>query len=168
MKVKLFFFLVFWLLFSCTKDKTPVPPQPQEEPTKYEKIIGTYRVYDADFKFLYDLTITHSRTVTASGYILDSLHYTDFDGQFSFSTLQSSPTNPESYYISIGYHNLLIDSLDNRWKIIFGYDSSGTFNNVFHNDTIKLIYRKTNINYWIEDAVPYLDTLIKQIAVKQH
>ena len=29
-------------------------------------------------------------------------------------------------------------------------------------------YSLTNIKYWIEDAAPYLDTVITQVAVKQH
>jgi hypothetical protein len=168
--MKILIYLIFYcflgLVVSCTKGKVPQTLSP-DETTKYEKIKGVYKVYDCDFNYLHNLTIAHAHTLSSNGFILDSLYFNGFDGQFCFSVLQSSPTNPESYFISLGYHNMLIDSLGNRWKIIAEYDANGIFNNVYHKDTIKLIYRKTNINYWIEDATPYLDTIIKQVAVKQ-
>lgn len=58
MRIKLFFFLITLILFSCTKDKTPLPTTPTE-PTKWEKITGNYKVYDTLGIYLYNMEIIH-------------------------------------------------------------------------------------------------------------
>nr|WP_294858082.1 hypothetical protein [uncultured Fluviicola sp.] len=147
------------LFFSCTKEKTPtVTPPP--EPTKWEKIAGHYKVYDTTGVYLYEMDLIHVNEQN------DSLRFENFDGEFTFTVKQLYPS-PANFpmCISIGGHDTLFDSNSKRWKLSAGI--SEEYNN-FKNDTIRLNFQKTNINYYIEDVTPYYAYDCKQIAVKQH
>lgn len=147
------------IFLGCKKDKVQTIPVP--EPTKWELISGTYKVYDTVGVYLYDMNIVH---VPSEAENIDSLRFENFDGEFTFTSKQ---TNAANFYwsASIGGHDTLLDSNGKRWKL------SGSLYedyNTFDNDTIRLRFQKTNINYWIEDVVPYYACDCKQIAVKQH
>jgi len=151
----------FLIITSRNKDKTPVINP--TEPTKWEKISGEYKVYDTTGVFLYDMKITHPINTHNN---IDSLFFENFDGQFNISAQQPFPGSNPEYYITFGYHPLLYDSLNNRWKILDAFDD--IFNNTLINDTIRMYFRKTNINYYLQDLVPYYECYCKQIAVKQN
>ncbi|AEA42126.1 hypothetical protein [Fluviicola taffensis] len=68
-------------------------------------------------------------------------------------------------YLRIGGGDTLFDTNTKRWKISSGINN---YYNNWYNDTIPLRFTKTNINYWIEDMMPYYSCDCKQIAVKQH
>jgi hypothetical protein len=157
---------ILLLNIGCSKDKVPLP-EPPPELTKYEKIVGTYNVYDTIGNFLYKINLGHSDSLFDNGTLIDSIHYYGFEGQFNFSESQGTPYYPVNYFLYIGYHGPLYDTLNKRWKIIGHYDPNGIYDNTFHDDTIRMIYRKININYWIEDATPYKDTIVKIVAIKQ-
>ncbi|MFT5778162.1 MAG: hypothetical protein ACI837_001118 [Crocinitomicaceae bacterium] len=146
------------LLLGCKKDKVPIPVP--LEPSKWELISGEYKVYDTLGAFLYDLNIIH---IYSEMNDLDSLRFENFDGEFTFTVKQINPSN-YPMYTSLGSHDTLYDSQMHRWKIGSGVEED--YNQLI-NDTIKLWFQKTNINYWIEDVVPYFACDCKQIAVKQ-
>jgi hypothetical protein len=147
------------ILFSCTKKKTPVPAIP--EPTKWEKIAGHYKVYDTTGVYLYDMNLVHTHNDITNR---DSIRFENFDGEFIF-TAQQIEANNLPMYIRIGGGDPLYDSNNKRWKLSAGI--SDYYNN-WHNDTIRLRFNKTNINYYISDVTPYYACDCKQIAVKQH
>jgi len=154
------------LATACTKDKAPIPSTPvSSTPSKWELIPGNYKVYDTVGVFLYDMEIAHSVGTSMSGNSLDSLIFTNFDGNFNFSALQSmnflSPNN-----ITIYHHIELHDSIDNRWNI-YDLGSDNTYNN-YRNDSIVLYFRKQNMPYWLNDGTTYYNGKRKHIAVKQH
>ncbi len=164
MRIKLFFFLAFGfgVLFSCTKDKIPTPP----ELTKWEKIAGNYKVYDTLGIYLYDMEIVHIYNDSAK---IDTLVYLNLNDRFEiFSRQYFLPNNVNPFSISIGPEDPIFDKQNNRWDLFPLGDYPTESFNVWKNDTIIMKYRLTNIKYWIEDATPYLDTIIKQVAVKQH
>lgn len=146
---------------ACTKEKVPLPPEPVE-PTKWEKIAGNYKVYDTLGNFLYEMNIAH---IFSSELNVDSLYFQNMDGNFSFGEQQPYFGFPDLNFFRFGYHELLSDSLNNRWKMIEVGDLP--YNN-YYDDTIRLKFRLTNINYYLEDLTPYKDTIKFQIAVKQH
>ena len=162
----LLLFTLFQLIFGCTKDKVPLP-EPPPELTKYEKIAGTYNVYDTVGNFLYQMELTHSVNYISSYSKIDSIHFVGFEDQFNFNTSQGMMVNPITYDLHIGPDGPVFDSLDNRWRIYTHYDPSGIYDNTYRNDTIRMIYRKINILYWLEDLTPYKDTIIKIVAIKQ-
>ncbi|MGV3613405.1 MAG: hypothetical protein ACO1N0_20775 [Fluviicola sp.] len=146
------------IIFSCTKEKTPVPVTP--EPTLWENVNGHYKVYDTTGAYLYDMDIVN---IHVNEYT-DSLRFENFDGEFTFTTIQSYP-NLYPTSVRIGGGDTLYDSNNKRWKL---YGPSYLDNNNFNNDTLKLRFNKTNINYYILDITPYYACDCKQIAVKQH
>ncbi len=148
---------------SCKKEvKGPdLPPFP----TKWDFIAGTYKVYDTVGVYLYEMTLTYKEGPADQwGVKDDSLIFQNFDGEFHFTTKQVNFSNTP-FYVRIGGHDTLYDSQSKRWKI-----SSGAVEdfNQFQNDTIKLFFQKTNINYYLSDLTPYYSCDCKQIAVKQH
>lgn len=143
-------------LVGCTKDKVPLPP----EPTKLEKFAGDYKVYDTLGSYLYDMRLV---AIDNDGTNYDSIRFENFDGEFTFTTKQENFGN-YPMYVRIGAHSLLVGNQGNRWQL-FSTNWEG-YNN-WENDTIKIRFEKTNINYWIEDVVPYFACDCKQIAVKQ-
>src|SRR5690606_24612816 len=111
--------------------------------------------------FLYEMDLVHVPAVD-NDYV-DSLRFENFDGEFTFTTKQEVFGNLPNY-VAIGFNPILYDNQGNRWKI--GSNLDEYYNN-FRNDTIPLRFQKTNINYYLEDLVPYYACDCKQIAVKQ-
>lgn len=151
---------VFIAGVSCTKEKTPVPVVP--ELTLWQRVAGNYKVYDTTGVYLYDMNIVHIHVNDQ----VDSLRFENFDGEFTFTTKQSSP-NPSNYpnYVRIGVHNPIYDSNSKRWQL---GGAAYTYYNSYHNDTLPLRFQKTNIAYYISDVTTYYACDCKQIAVKQH
>jgi len=154
------FFTTFLILLGCKKDSIPYS-ESKPEPTKWELITGNYKVYDTLGLYLYELDISHVFNELDN---VDLLEFENFDGEFSMSGVQSNFSNLPMY-VAIGTHNPIMDIQGNRWKI-----SAGLFEeyNQLINDTIKLRFQKTNINYYIQDLVPYYSCDCIQVAVKQH
>ncbi|MDR0802358.1 hypothetical protein [Fluviicola sp.] len=146
-------------LFACAKKKVPAVPAPPE-PTLWEKVNGHYKMYDTTGVYLYDMNIVHIHVNDQ----VDSLRFENFDGEFTFTTLQST-LNFYSTSIGIDGGDTLYDLNHKRWKL---YGPSYLDYNNFINDTIKLRFNKTNINYYIMDVTPYYACNCKKIAVKQH
>ncbi|MNJ86514.1 hypothetical protein D3C87_40140 [compost metagenome] len=147
------------MFFSCTKEKTPTPVTP--EPTKWEKIAGSYKVYDTTGVYLYDMNLIHIHNDATNR---DSIRFENFDGKFTFTT-QQEEFNNYPMYVAIGFHNPIFDTNSKRWQLGGGADS---YYNSYNNDTIPLKFQMTNINYYISDITPYYACNCKQIAVKQH
>jgi hypothetical protein len=158
------FILPLFLLVACSKDKVPVPTI--VEPTKWELIPGDYDVFTENSDYLYSMTLNYIKVPMPNGSHKDSLVFSNFDGQFNFGSLQDLSDISKPYYITVGQQSELHDSLGKRWKIYSDWENSTS--NMFSNDTIYLSFVKTNINYWIEDLVPFYECHCKQIAVKQH
>jgi hypothetical protein len=157
-----YFVLLFLILYSCTKDKTPLPLEPPE-PTKWELITGSYKVYDTTGFFLYNMSINYIHNPNNN---TDTLAYQNLDNNFNVNSRQLNfGSNVSKYFITVGPKDTLFDKQNRKWKLLAIAD---TMFNTFKNDTIKLKFRITNINYWMLDAVPYCDTTKIQIAVKQH
>lgn len=153
--------VVMWFT-SCEKE-VPVITPPEIDKWELRSVIaGDYKVYDTLGDYLYEMQIIRIKDLTNS--IADSLRFENFDNEFSLTVAQFKW---ENYLmgVNLGSHNPLYDTNNKRWKIHSGL--SDMYNN-FKNDTIRLRFQKTNINYWVEDAVPYYACDCKQIAVKQH
>lgn len=162
-KLQLFIFIIYTvtaILAGCKKEKIP-PIAPPSEPTKWEKIAGHYKVYDTTGVYLYDMDLIHTHNNTTNR---DSIRFENFDGEFTFTSLQVYFSSIPMY-VRIGGGDTLYDSNNKRWKL-----SAGTFTdyNNWKNDTIPLRFQKTNINYYIQDVTSYYACNCKQIAVKQH
>ena len=146
---------------SCKKEikkiELPVPP------TKWERIAGTYKVYDTTGVYLYEMKISHSHNSAVNQ---DTLKFENFDGEFNISAVQSSSSQDPEYLIIYGHHPLVYDEDGKRWKILYSIDE--VYNNVLLEDTIKMNFGKTNINYYLSDLTPYYSCDCKQVAVKQH
>lgn len=156
-----FFLLVgITTLMACAKDKIPV--EEPVKPTKWELIEGDYKVYDTLGTFLYDMSINHLKSQFID---FDSLRFENLDNNFVFGEQQSFYTDLYINFFTFGHHSLLLDNAGNSWKMM---EVGNLPYNNFQNDTIKLKFRITNINYYLSDLVPYCDTTKIQIAVKQH
>ena len=147
------------LLLARKKEVSTLTP---ELLTRWDKIEGSYKVYDTLGEFLYDMNIVH--VPHPENETIDSLRFENFDGEFTFTNIQTNASNFTTS-VSIGGHDTLYDANHKRWKL---WGALFEHYNKFENDTIRLRFQKTNINYWIEDVVPYYHCDCKQIAVKQH
>jgi hypothetical protein len=159
---KLLFVVLVTVFMSCRKDKVQEPVF--EEPTKWELISGYYKVYDTLGEYLYNMEIKHKRVELESGHIRDSLEFINFDNDFTFTFNQPNFSNIPMK-VHIGVHDTLWDKDNNRWRLFSGNMDEYNF---WVNDTIKLRFNKTNINYYLQDLVPYYECDCKQIAVKQN
>ncbi|GAA0875873.1 hypothetical protein GCM10009118_22820 [Wandonia haliotis] len=151
------------LLLACTKEVPTITP-PVDEWVQRNQISGEYKVYDTLGNYLYMMQITRIKDYSTNYSIADSLRFENFDDEFSFTVAQYKWAN-YVMGIRIGSHDTLYDGNNKRWRL--GSALYEDYNN-YSNDTIRLRFQKTNINYWIEDVVPYYACDCKQIAVKQH
>lgn len=156
----LILFIGLSLFTNCCKDKVKVPEP--IEPTKWEKIAGDYKVYDTNNVFLYEMSISHIHNNSNN---TDSLCFTNYGDLFYFTAYQSPWSGIPEGYISIGSINPIVDKYGKRWHLS---QATNTNYNVMNNDTIVLRYRRVNILYYLADLVPYCDTTIVEIAVKQY
>jgi hypothetical protein len=164
MKQLLFILTLMVLVSGCKKDKIPAG-EPSPTLTKWERISGHYNVYDTLGNFLYEMDISHSIGTSIYGYRVDSLHYSNFDGNFTLHAVQSqSSSNPNG--VTIGCYSAIPDSIDNHWDL-FDYGSSEEYN-TFRDDTIVFYFEKQNMPYWWNDATAYYHANEKHVAVKQH
>lgn len=163
-KYTFFLLLIAGGLWGCAKDKVPTPTPL----TKWEKIEGTYKVFDTIGIYLYTMEIKHIQNLNEYGYPIDSLEFVNFDNGFRFKTKQNTPTpsNWPDTYILINAPNPSQDGNEHSWQL-YGY-SNNFENNIWADDTIHLKFRKINILYYLQDMVPYSDSICKQVAVKQH
>lgn len=151
------------LVIGCTKEKTP-KPEPAPSLTKWEKIPGHYKVYDTTGGFIYEMNIAYSSGTSSLGYHIDSLHFDKLDNQFDLTIKQEDFANYPDM-ITTGVQTAIKDSNDNRWDL-FCVSPDPVYNN-FRNDTIIFYFQKQNMPYWWNDAAPYFNGYVKQIAVKQ-
>jgi hypothetical protein len=152
------------LLTACKKDKVPVVHPVQ--PTKWEQISGSYKVYDTLGVYLYDMSIDHFSGLDTNGQIKDSLHFVNFDGEFDLKAGQSNAViaNWPRNYFHLDSYTAIRDNANDRWDLM------GLTNSIYNslvNDTIKLRFGRNNIHYYIEDVRSYFDCTCYQIAVKQ-
>ena len=111
------YFTGILFLLGCTKDKVPVLPPPPE-PTKWEIIPGHYKVYDTTGIYLYEMDLIHKTGYNDYGFFQDSLTFSNFDGQFTFTSAQWTPPPLNiPMGINIGGGDPLYDSLNNRWDL---------------------------------------------------
>ena len=157
----LFVFLII-VFVSCRKDKVQEPLV--EEPTKWELISGDYKVYDTIGEHLYDMEIEYFTGMDGSGKIIDSLRFNNFNDDFVFTQKQNS--DEVSDPVTIGVHNPIVDWNGNSWQL--SGPSISSKDNRLIDDTLFLRFNLTNIQYYLQDLVPYYECDCKQIAVKQN
>ena len=147
---------------SCSKDKTPLPPPP-EEPEVWEKFIGNYNVYDTNGNYLYQMEIEN---FYHDDYV-DSLIITNFNQNFDLKFQFQLTTDEE--FLNIGFHDSIKGYDDKTWQITSKFDDLSTpvLENRLSKDTMIFYFKQTNIQYWITEGVPYFFCECKQVAVKQ-
>jgi hypothetical protein len=159
----IFYVLCISILISCTKDKVPVEgPKPIAE-----RITGSYKVFDTNGVYIYDMDLKYLRNYTGGW---DSIKFLNIDNDFNYSEIQSTGTNfdyAEYKFINLSSPFPTKDKNNKSWTL-FNSSSGGIYDNTWRNDTIRMCFRKHNTPWWPSESVPYLDTIIKQIAVKQH
>ena len=163
MKTIFLYVMSFFFFVSCTKDKVPV-----EEPKPIaDRITGNYYVYDSIGNFLYSMKLKYVER--NSNTIYDSIIFENIDNDFYYSEIQSSIYDNFglSKYIYLSSPFPTKDKNNKSWTL-FNSSSGGIYDNTWRNDTIRMCFRKHNTPWWPSESVPYLDTIIKQIAVKQH
>jgi len=150
---------------SCRKDKVQEPVV--EELTKWELIFGDYKVYDTLGEYLYDMEIEHIIGEDENGNRTDSLRFINFDDRFQFTHKQSNAnvSNYHKNYFHLGSYDPILDNQGYRW--FFSGLTNESYNALI-NDTIKLRFKKDNIQYYLSDITSYFTCICKQIAVKQH
>jgi len=163
-KIQTFILLVLMITFllACCKEKIQKPIA--EEPSKWEIIPGDYKVYDTLGGYLYDMSIEYISGEDGSGKEIDSLRFNKFNNDFVFTQKQNSYKISDP--INIGVHNPILDWSGNSWQL--SGPSTSPKDNRLINDTLFLRYNLTNIQYYLQDLVPYFECNCKQIAVKQH
>lgn len=150
------------ILFSCTKDKVPV----EELKPIAERISGTYNVYDSSGNYLYDMELKYVVNYSVGP---DSLIIINFDNNFSYSRYQSSVYDEYSEFKYLSFLSPFPSKdINNKSWSLSNSSSGGVYDNTWRNDTIRMCFRKHNTPWWPSESVPYLDTIIKQIAVKQN
>lgn len=158
------FALSVLMIFSCKKDKVPVIPVEKE--LIYERISGHYNVYDSNLVFLYEMDLEY---VVRQNNELDSIRFNNFNNNFNFSSRQSTAPN-------FDYANekqiIVISPFPTKGKNNISYSMYSTediiYDNIWRNDTIRLCFETHNTPWWLQEMVPYVDKIEKQIAVKQH
>lgn len=160
------------ILYSCTKDKPPIP-EPVAPIQCWEKFIGDYIVYDTINDTSWVMSITHELDTNQFGTITDYINiinfYHQFDLHFQFSCCSVDTTWTEFTCLNYGM-SPATNYMLNRYNVYYYSDDASTpyIENRLKNDTLVLYFRMENTLYWMPDAVIYEDNYHKHIAVKQN
>ena len=164
LKYTFYFALVISMILSCKKDKVPVIPV--EKKLIYERISGHYKVYDTNSVFLYEMDLEY---VVRQNNELDSIRFKNFNNNFNFSTHQNTGDNydymDEKFIVVIS--PFPTKGKNNKSYSMYSKEDI-VYDNFWRNDTIRLCFEMHNTPWWLQEMVPYVDKIEKQIAVKQH
>jgi hypothetical protein len=154
--------LIIFCAYSCTKDKTCLPPIPPE-PEVWEKFIGDYDVYDTNGIFLYQMEIENIYHDQNN----DSLVILNFNQNFDLRFHFQETTDEK--FLNIRFHDSVVGYDNYTWQIYSDYSNNNdlTIENRLIDDTIIMKFEQTNIQHWVNEGVPYYYCDCKQVAVKQ-
>ncbi|MEN9302337.1 MAG: hypothetical protein RL264_766 [Bacteroidota bacterium] len=164
-KFLIFFSIVCLSISSCTKDKTPIPPQPQEEP--WEKFVGNYKVYDTSGVYLFDSEIEHYSGKNIYGLYNDSLRIKNFMNKMDYEFIFIPDVNP--LLLDLKIQDSIVDYSNHHWFLYRIYDDTNTsiHENCLIDGKLTLYFNITNIKFYINESVPYVNETIKHVYVKQ-
>lgn len=158
-------FFILCLLFSCSKDKVPIPIATPDKP--WEKFEGKYKVYDTMGNYLFDSEIINHEIYNSSGVLIDTIKILNFANSFDlqFKFIKTTSNN----YLNFGFHDPIKDYNNKTWGITIIPDDTNTveLENRLVNNRMTLYFRKTNIMYWMNESVPYVYENVKHVYVKQ-
>lgn len=95
----------------------------------------------------------------------DSLKYTNYGDLFNFTQVRTLSNIDSMLYI--GIINPLIDKSGYRWKVSSNGNPYPPFlHNVIYNDSIKITFKMSNIQYYVADGIPFQDTVFTHVGVR--
>ena len=153
------------MLFACTKDKVPIPPKNAEQ--EWDKYEGIYKVYDTLGVYLFEAEIKNFENHNTSGVLIDTVLISNFSNSMDINFRFNYSTNGN--YLNFGFHDSIKDYNNKTWSITIIPDDLNTIEpeNCLENNRMTLYFRKTNIKYWMNEAVPYVWENVKHVYVKQ-
>ena len=174
-KTALVCFVLTWI--ACEKYEPKKPTKEETARDIFYKIPGLYQVSDSAGNYAYIMRVSYfPDTVRENGVVVernDSVGLFNFDNQFDtlyfkYSALGLSAINKRPSMVINYYIENAVKRDGSRWKVIDDYpdnledgDKRG-----WHNGEMWISFRLININYYMEDGVPFGDTIKFQKAVR--
>lgn len=158
---------LFFLLFSSCEKTPPEPPDPYANDPR-NRFMGKYTVYKTENNDVYEMEIIRLGEPAVYGQTafdsIQIINLVDLFPPYNRVFKSYGDTNRISFIWGHG----IKDKYGNRWS---AYDHHITpfapISNRLQNDTIYVCIKLSNIQFYYEDGVPYMDTILTHIAVKQ-
>jgi hypothetical protein len=95
----------------------------------------------------------------------DSLRYTNYGDMFNFENIRI-PYLYWNNYLNIGIHSPITDKYGRRWQLSCdGYNLPPDNYNMILNDSLKIRFKISNVQYYLEDGVPRVfDSVITHVG----
>ena len=142
---------------SCNDEGTPLPPDPRD------KLTGVFEMTKLENGQTYTMKV--KKVGELCNNFCDSLKYTNYGDLFSFTKVRT----PSSFdtLLNIGITNPAVDKNSNRWILSPHGNANPPYNhNVIYNDSIKITFKISNVQYYQEDGIPFWDTVFTHVGVR--
>jgi hypothetical protein len=176
-KTLLVCFVLTWI--SCDKNEPGKKIPTKEETARdiFYKIPGLYQVSDSAGNYEYTMSVKYfPDTIFENGIFLttrDCVGVFNFDNQFDslyfyYNSLNLSSISKRPVIFAGFYIENATKSNGSRWKVIdhFPNDLDDGDKLGWNNGEMWMSFRLININYYMDDGVPFGDTLKFQKAVR--
>lgn len=166
MKRQLFILIILITtgVFSC--EKIPITPEEPVDTDQRAKFVGKYNVYRPEFDDYYEMEI---KKIGQQCNNCDSIQIINFCNLFPEirKLYQQLAVGYENYFQHLIFGNIS-DNQNRRWVLSSAQNNSTPYQeNVLRSgDTIYFGVSLNNIQYYFEDGVPYMDTVLFHRAVK--
>ena len=174
-KTALVCFVLTWI--ACEENEPKKPTKEETARDIFYKIPGLYQVSDSAGNYTYNMRVSYfPDTIRENGVVVeyrDSVGLFNFDNQFdtlyfNYSSLKVSPINNRPAMVINYYIENAIKGDGSRWKVIEHFEGSIEKSEKlgWDNGEMWMNFRLININYYLEDGVPFGDTIKFQKAVR--
>ena len=161
---------LFFLLFSSCEKTPPEPPDPYANDPR-NRFMGKYTVYKTENNEVYEMEIIRlGEPASPWNTIYDSIEVVNLFSFFiPYKRAFSKGGGADSNSINLVSHQFgQIDKFGRRWAMSkYELSPFSPYCNRLKNDSIYICIKLNNIQFYYEDGVPYMDTILTHIAVKQ-
>jgi hypothetical protein len=143
-------------IVSCKKEV--IPDEPPYIVQWWDKFYGTYVVFDTLNDVTYQMEINQIERYFDGKSFEDSIEVKNAANMFDLKIKQ---TSINATHLKFGNHFGIVDREGQRWSF-FGTSYWGD-----SGDTLKVYLELSNIAFYLEDGVPYYESVWTDLAIKQ-
>jgi hypothetical protein len=129
--------------------------------------VGHYKVFDTLGNYLYDSEMEYFTKINSSGFNTDNIRILNLMNKMNYEFIFIPDVNP--YILNLMVKDSIEDNNNNHWFLYSLNDDTLTtiLENCLIDQRITLYFNITNIKFYINESVPYVNENVKHVFIKQ-